>query len=342
MKCLFRILIAITTICFCFDSPALTAQIREAPAPLFRDPVTDGAADPVVIWNRQEKTWWMLYTQRRANQETADVAYCYGNNIGIAETKDNGQSWTYRGVLNLDFERGHNTFWAPDVVYFNGKYHLFVAYIQGVRNHWGGEKRIAHYTSENLWDWEFEGMSELSSDSVIDATLLQKPDGTWRMWYKDEKAGSVTMMAESKDLQEWSVHKNPAIGGSAHEGAKAFRFGDYYWMITDEWKGMRIYRSTDLDNWEKQGLILDTPSHRPDDRPSGSHGDVIVLGDKAYVFYFTHPGREQHTKSPMREDGVVPYEYRRSSIQVAPLRLENGTLVCDRNNEFDFYLPDAD
>jgi hypothetical protein len=26
-----------------------------APAPLFRDPVTDGAADPVLIWNREEK-----------------------------------------------------------------------------------------------------------------------------------------------------------------------------------------------------------------------------------------------------------------------------------------------
>ncbi len=26
-----------------------------APAPLFRDPITDGAADPVLIWNREEK-----------------------------------------------------------------------------------------------------------------------------------------------------------------------------------------------------------------------------------------------------------------------------------------------
>ena len=29
-------------------------------APLFRDPITDGAADPVLIWNRTEKNWWML------------------------------------------------------------------------------------------------------------------------------------------------------------------------------------------------------------------------------------------------------------------------------------------
>lgn len=38
-----------------------------ASKPLFRDPVYDGAADPVVIWNRAERKWFMLYTNRRAN-----------------------------------------------------------------------------------------------------------------------------------------------------------------------------------------------------------------------------------------------------------------------------------
>jgi hypothetical protein len=32
-------------------APSLTSQ-RPAPKPLFRDPVHDGAADPVLIWNR--------------------------------------------------------------------------------------------------------------------------------------------------------------------------------------------------------------------------------------------------------------------------------------------------
>lgn len=36
------------------------SKIHVAPAPLFRDPVTDGAADPVIVWNREEKSWWML------------------------------------------------------------------------------------------------------------------------------------------------------------------------------------------------------------------------------------------------------------------------------------------
>jgi hypothetical protein len=30
---------------------------QKAPAPLFRDPITDGAADPTVVWNRCENAW---------------------------------------------------------------------------------------------------------------------------------------------------------------------------------------------------------------------------------------------------------------------------------------------
>ena len=93
MKILFFILFLLYTM-------SLWGQ-HQAPAPLFRDPITDGAADPVLIWNRTEKNWWMLYTQRRANSETADVAYCYGNQIGIASSDDHGQSWVYRGTLDL-------------------------------------------------------------------------------------------------------------------------------------------------------------------------------------------------------------------------------------------------
>jgi hypothetical protein len=41
----------------------------QAAVPLFRDPVHDGAADPVAVWNRAKKTWWMFYTNRRADIE---------------------------------------------------------------------------------------------------------------------------------------------------------------------------------------------------------------------------------------------------------------------------------
>lgn len=311
--------------------------LHTAPAPLYRDPIYDGAADPVMVWNRQEHAWWMLYTQRRANVDAADVAFCYGTAIGIASSGDHGQTWVYRGTLGLDFEEGMNTFWAPDVVYDDGTYHMFVVYIHGVRNHWGGKARIVHYTSRDLWHWKFQGFLKLTSDRVIDAALFKKPDGNWGMWYKDEDHGTDIMEAESRDLFHWKTSERPAIAGK-QEGPVVFRLGRWYWMLTDEWAGMRVYRSEDLVHWTKQGRILTGPSRRKEDRPSGAHGDVVVLGDTAYIFYFTHPGRAKHLEAPEGANGVIPYDLRRSVIQVAPLRIENGTLVSDRDDPFEFWL----
>ena len=314
--------------------------MHTAPAPMYRDPVTDGAADPVIVWNRQEKSWWMLYTQRRANLDAADVAYCYGTPIGIACTKDNGKTWVYRGTLSLNMDRGLNTFWAPDVVFSQGIYHMFVVYIEGVRSHWGGEARLAHYTSKNLWDWKFIGFLKLSSENVIDPSLCQMPGGKWRMWYKDQQRNSAIMVAESSDLYHWTYKDKPVIGETQQEGPKIFKFGNWYWMLTDEWHGMRVYRSADGNTWEKQGMILDTASARPEDTPSGAHGDVVVVNNKAYVFYFTHPGRKKHGDAPADANGVVPFNLRRSSIQVAQLDMKDGTLVCDRDKPFDFWMSD--
>lgn len=313
-------------------------ELRTAPAPLFRDPVTDGAADPVIIYNEKEKTWWMLYTQRRANLELPDVAFCYGNAIGVAVTEDHGQNWIYKGTLNLEFEKGHNTFWAPDVIYHNGRYHLFVTYIQGVYSHWGGSSQLLYYTSDDLWSWKLEQPVDVGMKNVIDGCIIQKPDGSWRMFYRGDN--NWTNASDSRDLKNWTLIKEPVIKGEKHEGPNVFKFKNYYWMVTDEWSGMRVYRSSNLQNWTKQGKILnEINSKRFDDHPTGAHGDVVVAGDKAYIFYFTHPGRKEHTIATMNENGIYPFNERRSSIQVAELVFNNGTLVAKRDEPFDFWMP---
>jgi hypothetical protein len=319
--------------------PVREAQaLHKAPAPLFRDPIYDGAADPVVVYNREKKQWWMLYTQRRANVPSANVAFCYGTSVGVAVTDDHGQSWSYHGALKLEFEEGVNTFWAPDVFFDNGIYQLFVAYIRGVRNNWGGKARIVHYTSKDLFNWSFAGSLKLISDNVIDPTFLKLPDGKWHVWYKDDYH-SVTMTAESDDLVHWSSSDKPAIGGPPHEGPKIFQLANWFWMITDEWHGQRIYRSKDAKTWEKQGLLLDKNGTRPDDSPTGAHADVVVVGDHGYIFYFTHPGRKTHFEANLDKDGNYPYSEKRSSIQVAELICKDGTLLAIRDEPFDFWLP---
>ena len=93
-------------------------------APLYRDPIYDGAADPMVIRKESDDKFYMFYTQRRANQQVENVSFCYGTKIGVAESED-GANWHYRGALDLDFEFGHNTFWAPEII-FNPEETLFM------------------------------------------------------------------------------------------------------------------------------------------------------------------------------------------------------------------------
>ena len=109
---------------------------KTVPAPLYRDPIYDAPTDPVIIWNREEKCWWMLYTQRRDARNSIGVAHIHGTAIGVASSQD-GYRWLYRGTLpNLEFEPGHNTFWAPEVIFEQGKYHMYVTYVRGIPTDW--------------------------------------------------------------------------------------------------------------------------------------------------------------------------------------------------------------
>ena len=53
-------------------SETQSVQGKAAPKPLYRDPVYDGAADPTVMWNPQTSSWFMFYTNRRANMPDPD------------------------------------------------------------------------------------------------------------------------------------------------------------------------------------------------------------------------------------------------------------------------------
>jgi hypothetical protein len=305
---------------------------RTPPAPLYRDPVFDGAADPSLVWNDKERAWWIFYTNRRANAPDAQdgVRWCHGTDIGIASSTDGGRTWTYRGTAKgLEFEPGRNTFWAPCLVEHGRTYHMFAAYVRGVPADWSGDRHIVHYTSRDLVNWKYEAVVPLSSERVIDAFVLGKPDRGWRMWYKDEANNSHIYAADSEDLFQWTV-AGPVVAGKAQEGAAVFWWRGSYWMLVDRWQGMGVLKSSDLVNWTEQpGTILGVPGKRPDDGDIGRHGEVVVQGPEAYLFYFTHPfGPKAHTE---------PGKHR-SSLQVARLELRDGSLACDRDKPFPLAL----
>jgi len=301
-----------------------------APKPLYRDPIYDGAADPTIIWNRAEGKWFMFYTNRRAKLATNQgdgVAWVHGTRIGIAESADSGVTWSYRGTAEIDYGGPGMTHWAPEVVEAKGLYHMYLTFVPGVFSDWQHPRAIIHLTSTNLLNWHYRSTLKLSSDRVIDPCIMQLADGTWRLWYNNEVDGKSIYYADSSDLDNWQ-DRGKATGTSERggEGPKVFHWHDYYWMAVDIWDGIRIYRSADALHWQRDGEdLVKTPGKGQDDGVKGGHPDVQVCGQRAFLFYFTHPGR----RGP--DSGKDGYEQRRSSIQVVELHFSNGAITCDRD-----------
>jgi hypothetical protein len=311
---------------------------RLAPKPLFRDPVHDGAADPAVVWDRAGRKWVMLYTNRRANlTELPGFSWVHGTRIGIAESTDGGATWKYAGVAQIDYGKPDYSHWAPEVVVHGGVYHMFLSIVPGTYVDWNAEREIVHLTSGDLRRWKFVSKLEVGSDRVIDAALVRLPGGGWRMWYKDERAkdGSIRY-ADSPDLYRWTAKGN-ALPKSRGEGPKTFRWKGAYWMIVDVWDGIAVYRSEDCLEWTRQPEnLLQAPGVVETDRSKGGHADVVVSGDRAYLFYFVHQGGKD-------AEGKDKEWARRSVIQVTELACSDGRLSCDRNRpvRIDLRAPDA-
>ncbi|MBN1413962.1 MAG: glycosyl hydrolase [Bacteroidales bacterium] len=306
----------------------------EMPAdkPLFRDPVFDGAADPVVIWNHHEKKWFMLYTNRRANDTTLDgVTWVHGTRIGIAESSDGGATWKYRDTCDIQYrpDSGY-THWAPEVIYDKGLYHMFLTYVPGVFADWKHPRYIVHLTSKNLINWKYVSTLKLASEKVIDACIFRMPDKKWRMYYNNEADHKSIYYADSPDLFNWTDSCHKVIGDRGGEGPYVFQWKGQYRMIVDNWNGLGVYSSDDLVNWQREpGIILGESGNGPDDAGFGHHAMVVVSHNRAFVFYFTHPGR--------RPDASL-YDQRRSTLQVAELEIKDGRIVCDRDKKVSIKL----
>lgn len=300
----------------------------KADKPLFRDPVYDGAADPGIIFNKAENKWFMFYTNRRAKGDfPGGVKWVHGTRIGIAESSNGGATWTIRDTCNINYRpTAEYSHWAPEVIEYDGVYHMYLTYVPGIFEDWNHDRYIIHLTSKNLLDWDFESRLDLASDRCIDACVYQLPNGNWRLFYNNERDGKSMYYADSPDLYQWKDSGKKVVGDEGGEGPKVFEWKGKYWMVVDNWHGLGVYFSGDLETWTRQtGNILEEPGKGEDDKDVGRHPDVVVNNNKAYIFYFTHPGRgiEDKDKSP--------HQMRRSSIQVAELEYKNGKLACDRD-----------
>jgi GH43 family beta-xylosidase len=304
---------------------------KVAGKPLFRDPIFDGAADPVVVYTGSYGRWYMLYTNRRANLPGGKgVEWVHGTRIGIAESLDAGATWRYTGEADIELPAGLGgadaTHWAPDVIRDdNNVFHLFLTVVPGVFDDWNHPRSIVHLTSKDLRTWRDARPVKLATDRAIDASVVKLPAGGWRMYYNNEVDGKSIWHADSADLETWT-DRGRLIADQAGEGPKAFQWRGRWWLVTDVWKGLAVYSSSDGLAWRRQpGNLLELPGRGEQDGAPGQHADVVVSGDRAWLFYFTHPGRKPNAK---QADG---YDTRRSSIQVVELGESAGVLTADRD-----------
>jgi hypothetical protein len=272
-----------------------------APRPLFRDPPFDAPTDPVFCFNAEAKKWYMYYTARRATATNAPgVTWVHGSNIGMAESSDGGATWTYKGTADISYGKDQHpndyTYWAPEVIWAGGVYHMYLSYVPGIFTDWNHPREIVHLTSKDGVKWDTVAKLDLKSGKVIDACVIQLPKGSWRMWYKDEQRSPTLCYADSPDLYQWEPKGN-AVTNFSGEGPKVIHWKGDYWLIADCWQnGMRVWQSKDCLSWKLQDVRL-----------LGSHGDVVVSGDRAWWFYF----------------GAG----RRTAIDVVELRVADGKLI---------------
>ncbi|MEV6940456.1 hypothetical protein AB0N07_00190 [Streptomyces sp. NPDC051172] len=133
--------------------------------PLLRDPVYDGAADPVAVRNRQAGEWCLIHTSRHATAPGPDAGRVHGPDLAWPPRRSGA---------------------AP------------VSHVPGVPDSWTGPARIRHGTSPDLLARTQPGAPDLDSDRAIDACVYPLPGCGRRMWFKDETLGGHHRMLSDR------------------------------------------------------------------------------------------------------------------------------------------------
>lgn len=308
------------------------AQSAGVPTPLYRDPVHDGATDPALIYDVAKHQWLMFYTSRRADlapEAKGDVRWIHGTKIGVAESSD-GVNWKYRSDAEIPTACTGATLWAPELGRYGGVYHMWLTVVPGVFKDWNAPRSIVHLTSHDLVKWDCHETLKLGSDRVIDASVVEVQPNQYRIWFKDERDSSRIKFYDSTDLEDWTP------GGTAiqtkSEGAKVFHWRGQWWMISDAWKGLLVSHSSDAKTWTSQEeYLLAQPGTRPTDGAMGHHADVVISGDRAFLYYFVHQGDGPDAAND-------PLARQRSVVQVTELHEASGKITVDRNSTTNFSL----
>jgi len=116
----------------------------------------------------------MFYTNRRPDAESADprdVAWVHGTRIGIAVSKDRGATWIYCGMAEIPYGKPDYTQWAPDIVFWQKQYHMFLVIVPGTFHDWNAPRDIIHLVSTVLEHGTYVSKLNVGSYRIIDPSL---------------------------------------------------------------------------------------------------------------------------------------------------------------------------
>lgn len=247
-------------------APCDAVDLDELTAPLYRDPLFDGAHDPELVWNHAEQCYWLLYLQNRYNiplSDPAPLGRTSLTDIGLASTPDGGRSWVYRGVAEgLDVpasaradglppsgtqQYGGATWWRPAVTSVGGVYHAFWVMWEASRGMKGPDGpgayanwNLVHYTSNNLKSWSYNQTVRTNS-FAYDSDVFRLADGRYILFSTGQTRAvrGNPKVLQSRDLYEWTECTDAGLQVNIDEGPHA------------TWNDMSIkWRGFGFINWD--------------------------------------------------------------------------------------------
>jgi len=87
--------------------------------------------DPALCYNAEQKKWLMFYTQRRGNGDQPDPWHAH--RCGRVRRRRRHLDLPRLGAIDYGADKYPDgyTYWAPDVIWFKGIYHMYLTFRAG-------------------------------------------------------------------------------------------------------------------------------------------------------------------------------------------------------------------
>ena len=237
----------------------------------------------MLCFNAEKQVAYVLYRPPRHGRRRA------GGDLGSRDQHRHGGVVRRRRDLDLSRHGRHRygkdahpkdyTYWAPEVIWFDGTYHMYLSYVPGIFTDWNHPREIVHLTSKDGVKWATVAKLDLQVRTSHRRLRDPAPERHMAHVVQGRNISPAACLTPTVRTCTTGNPRAPRLRTLAAKGPKVIHWKGNYWLIADCWQnGMRVWSSDDCLNWKPQEEAL-----------FGSHGDVVVSGGRAWWFYFGGP-----------------------------------------------------